>query len=105
MKVAFSYTEDNKARVIASYTDESIVEVDPTELPEPDKIEGKIAQLFIDPIDGRMWYEYANIPMTENERIIAEKQVAMEKENATLKDALAEQDALLMQLLLGGMPL
>jgi hypothetical protein len=84
MKIAATNIVEGKARVIASYTNDTpIVDVNLSVLPEPEKRDGKIAQLFVNPTTGEVWYEYLDAPMSETEQILNEK-------NASLTQQLAQ---------------
>lgn len=85
-----------KARVHAVYTDESITtNVEADALPILENRLNKNAQLYLDTVSGELFYEYTDKPLTETEKMF-------KAEITSLKDYQAEQDLLLMQVLLGG---
>lgn len=96
----------NKARVEAygKYTnqfpqgDENIVFAEDNHIfPQIIEQAGKNGVLYINPTTKELWYEYVDRPLTAEEELQLIKQ-----ENGALKQSQAEQDALIMQLLLGG---
>lgn len=38
-------------------------------IPEPDKIEGKSSALYINPESKELWYEYEDIPKTQEDKL------------------------------------
>jgi len=73
-------------------------------IPEPEN-NGKLAMLHINKDTKEMWYEYEEAPLTP-EQIIQNLQnelAAVKVENEGFKISQAEQDALLVELLYGGM--
>lgn len=103
MKISSLKINEEKAKVLSTYNDETpITQVDIKELPLPEKIKGKTAELYINPLTGELWYEYVDIPMSEIEILLSGKQSILEKENETMRRAQSDQDELIMQLMLGG---
>jgi len=43
--------------------------IEVAEIPEPQEVDGKMAVLYINPTTKEMWYEYADRPLTLEERI------------------------------------
>lgn len=62
-------------------------------LPEEIIVKNKVSELYCNPETKEVWYEYLDIPKTEIE--------LLREEFASYR---AEQDLLLMQILLGGIP-
>ncbi|KUF29991.1 hypothetical protein [Lysinibacillus sp. F5] len=60
-------------------------------VPEPES-NGMLYQLYINPQNKEMWYEYEEVPKSEME--------ILKEENEALKKSQADQDELLMQLML-----
>jgi len=65
--------------------------VERSAVPQPEN-NGKIARLYINPQTKEMWHEYEEMPKSEME--------ILKEENEALKKSQADQDELLMQLML-----
>lgn len=65
------------------------------ELPQAEEMPGKHAVLKYNGTE--IYYEYEDVPLTETERI-----AQLEAENESLRASQAEQDALIMELMIGG---
>lgn len=64
------------------------------DMPIAQSVEGKIGKLYFNPINKEMWYEYESVPKTEME--------LLREDNENLRASQAEQDALIMELMIGG---
>lgn len=94
MKIASITTELNKARVHASYSDETIVtNLEIENLPIPEQRQGMEAVLYINLETNDLYYEYLEIPLSPSEALL-------KKENLELKSSLAD---LWEVVLMGGM--
>jgi len=89
LNIVSNQISDTKAKVLNAYSNNTpITNVDIDVLPIPENRLGKIAELYINPTTGELWYEYIDAPMTETEQILFDK--------------LAEMQAAMDELILGG---
>ncbi|USG65149.1 hypothetical protein NDK47_24000 [Brevibacillus ruminantium] len=98
MYLGYRKESDTKARVVLIHDFPSELPEDliaagvlVDSLPEPERVPGKRADLYINPETSELWYEYADIINPDQERIDR-----LEKENAELKKSnLDAQEAIL----------
>ncbi|MED3803676.1 hypothetical protein P4562_17265 [Lysinibacillus xylanilyticus] len=76
-------SEETKVRVLSVFSlGEIAVEYDTSDMPQPENIPGKRAELFYDKETKQLYYEYIDLPKTEIE--------LLQEETQKLKLAIAE---------------
>ncbi|GIP25481.1 hypothetical protein J23TS9_06110 [Paenibacillus sp. J23TS9] len=91
MKIVSLQENDTKAKVIATYTNETLItHVDVSKLPEPESKLGKVAELCINTTTNELFYEYIDVPLTESEKLLKVRLDQAEAETELMKKALEE---------------
>lgn len=74
MNIVSTTISGTKAKVLASYTDDTnITNVDISTLPTPEIQVGKDAVLYIDTVTKELSYEYIDKPLTEMEQVLQQR--------------------------------
>ncbi|MEC0089318.1 hypothetical protein [Paenibacillus macquariensis] len=96
MQIASERKSDTKAKVLASYTDDTIImSVEVETLPNPENKPGKNAELHINPTTKELFYEYVDVPLSHIEAMLKKENEDLRAQQKLMQDALDE-------LLLGG---
>lgn len=78
MNIVSIPVSENKAKVVASYTDTTnITYLDLSDIPQPENVPGRTPQLFINPVTNELFYEYVITPEGERDQRIADLEAAM----------------------------
>lgn len=89
MNIVSTPISETKAKVLASYTDDTLItNVAINTLPASDAQVGKKSELFINPTTGELFYEYTDKPLTETEQVLSDRLAQTEEQNAQMLLAL-----------------
>lgn len=93
--------EENKIKVDGVYVDGTqVTTVESSEIPTPENIQGKEAELYLNPQTGELYYEYKQRELTNEEEIdqLKGQLQSAEADNLTTLEALAEVYEMLLAL-------